>query len=479
MLTPSGHPKSYNLTMLLYQWALHLKQKGKSVIMAGIGKPTYPISLEFAQAQQQFWANMSQKSELARQHLDGDNGLDPDAINAIASIDATADYGDPQGDFSARAQVALILKREFKNALKVEADNVLFTVGGTNALYSMFKIIDQQHANGILVTSFPYYALYSGPNNENQLYPIAVMDAPGYRLTAQLLEQTLTAAQAEATRQQTVLSAFILCNPNNPLGTVLNKQELAAIAVVLRKYPQMMIILDEVYGEMSFTNDPCISLLQVAPDLKERILLMRSATKAMSAAGERAAIVVTFNKEIMGKMITEMVNTIGHAPRSSQMAFAHAMAKINDTELRNIRRYYEPQVRYVEQRLRLMGAAMPDPRYRVEGGFYVVADLSELLGMDIPPEAARALNKIGPAQTDAEIAFSLLFQDHIMIAPLSQSGIDAKKCYFRITCSAGMSQLETLMDRLEKRLKQCRGNAKQKKDTMKPLHIKSERVAEQ
>src|SRR5579872_3464320 len=339
MRCPAGHPQSYNLTMLLYQWALHLHQKGKSIIFAGIGKPSFPINLAYAQAQQQYWENITQQSMLARKYLEGDNPSATLEHDAIAAIDATIDYGDPQGDVAARKMVAETLTKSLNSKVLIGAENVLFTVGGTNALYSMFKIINHDHPQGLMVTSFPYYSLYSGPNNENQLYSIPVMDAPGYRLTASLLEQTLARAHQEATHQQTVVSAFILCNPNNPLGTVLNKEELAAIAVVLRKYPQMYIILDEVYGEMAFTAAPCVSLLEAAPDLKERIILMRSATKVMSAAGERAAVAITFNKMLMGKMITELVNTIGHAPRATQMAFALGLQNIDANELYNIRRF--------------------------------------------------------------------------------------------------------------------------------------------
>lgn len=448
MLNPLNQPKSYNLTMLLYQWALILQQQGHPVIMAGIGKPTYPINIDFVESNLAYWQELHKKSLLARKYL-SEQSSDDLVNNPIVELNAVIDYGEPQGDHSCRSMIAKSLMTSFKNKIDITAENVIFTVGGSSALYNIFKILNKRIPNGMMVTSFPYYALYAGPEEKNNLYPIPVLEENGYRLTASLLEATLKKAGEEARQQNTALSAFILCHPNNPLGFVLDEKELKDIAEVLRKYPDMYIILDEVYAEMCFGNNHFISLLEAAPDLKEKIIMMRSGTKAISAAGERIAIAVTFDEKFMHELVVENVNTTSHASRSMQLAFAHSLNKMNAQELQQIKNFYEPQIRYAEERLKNMGLAMPDPEYKVQGGIYVLADLSTLLGMEIPEAAERILNKKGRAENDYEIAFSLLFGHHIMIYPLSGSGVPAEKCYFRMTCTMGLPKLKEMLDRIE------------------------------
>lgn len=454
MLNPLHHTKSYNLTMILYQWALILQQEGHPIIMAGIGKPTYPINIDFVESNLAYWKELHEKSLLARKYVSDTAYQEHDPI---VDLNAVIDYGEPQGDYICRDMIAKSLSESFKNKITVGPENIIFTVGGSSALYNIFKILNKRKPNGLMVTSFPYYALYAGPEEINNLYPIPVMETSGYRLTADILKTTLKKAEIEAHNQNTSLSAFILCNPNNPLGTVLDENELKEIAEILRSYPDMYIILDEVYAEICFSDIAFVSLLEAAPDLKEKIIMMRSGTKAISAAGERIAIAVSFDKKFMHELVVENVNTTSHASRSTQLAFAHALSKMNLQELNQIRNYYEPQVRYVENRLKSMGIAMPDTEYNVQGGIYVLADLRILLGMEIPESAVYVLNKKGKIENDYEIAFSLLFEHHIMLTPLSTCGISPEKCYFRITCTMGIPKLKELLDRIEIILK-SRGN---------------------
>lgn len=449
IFTPSGHITRYNLTMLLYQWALVLKEEGLPVIVAGIGKPTYPLNLDYVEAEKQYWDNLFNKVKLAKSFIDENDMTEEERSNCIADQDAVIDYGDPQGDLECRKSMGEYLTKFFNQKVTVTAENILFTVGGSSALYNLFKVLNNRKPDAKIITPVPYYPLYKGPDNINQLYTIDVMECPGYKLTAPLLETSLKKAK------QTSSSALLLCNPNNPLGTVFDENDWQEFAKILRKFSDISIILDEVYSEMSFHDKPFISLLEIAPDLKDRTILLRSATKALSAPGERIACIAAFNKDLIHDLVVENIKTTSHAPRSGQYAFSKAMHTINLNEVEKIKNFYEPQVRYVEQRLNAMGAAMPDTSYKVQGGFYVLANLSKLRGMTIPKSASRAINCEDKAKTDYDIAFALLFSKHIMLAPLSQCGISSDKCYFRITCSAGLSKLKVLMDRIEDALNKC------------------------
>ncbi len=145
----------------------------------------------------------------------------------------------------------------------------------------------------------------------------------------------------------------------------------------MRRHPELHIIFDEAYTEMSYVEMP--SLLAVAPDLKSRIIILRSATKAWSAAGERLAIILGFDDELMNELLAENINMTGHASRSGQRAYAETMAYFDKKEHESRLAFYKEKVMYVSERLKGMGAAMPDAAYKIEGTFYVLADLSDLL----------------------------------------------------------------------------------------------------
>jgi len=234
---------------------------------------------------------------------------------------------------------------------------------------------------------------------------------------------------------------------------VIGENELKRIAQVLRNHPELTIILDEAYAEMVLDGTKHVSLLTVAPDLKERIIVMRSATKGLSAAGERMAIALVFNPDIMSSILDPNILSTGHAARSLQMAYAKTMNNFTDANRIEINNFYRQKVDFVSRRLHEMGAAMPDKQYQVKGTFYVLADFSELQGEPLAQRAAEALEKKGKINTDEDIAYTLLFTDSIMISPSSYYGVEKHRGYLRITCSADLDKLQDLMDRLEVHLK--------------------------
>ncbi len=461
---PDGKPAGQmDKIMVLSIWTNHFKQTKQAlqnkdpIIAAGMGKPTFPIHLNAVMNAMAYWEEMLKLSIEANQKLCGTT-LDPKLIDELVKARAAIDYGHPQGDIESREKMACALAKWYENKVTIGAEDVMFTVGGAAALHLIFKVINKRVPHGLIVTPFPRYTLYAGTNPKNNLFPIDLMKEKGYRLTAEILEKGLKAAQQTAKKQGTKLSAFLLCDPNSPLGQVLGESELIKIAAVLRKYPDMKIILDEAYAEMQLDGNKRISLLQVAPDLKDRIILMRSATKGLSDAGERMAVTVAFDTEIMGELLQESVNIYGHPPRSLQSAYAGTMEKIvkNTSEIKNSALFYKMQVDFVYKSLKEIGASLPDPTYKVEGGFYVLADLSDLRGMALSNGTETALNKTGDIANDEDICYDLLFRDGVSIAPLSYFGISPKLGYLRITCSGGFEELKILIDRIATRLVEAR-----------------------
>jgi aspartate/methionine/tyrosine aminotransferase len=453
LLTPAGYPANgMDRIMLLAIWANYLQENSNGgIIIAGIGKPTFPINIFAAKIAENYWKDFFLKSKKERSLVNSSK-------NQVFShsLNSAIGYGDPQGDVEARIKMASGLTRWYSNAhpIKINAGHILFTIGGAGALRVIFNFFNKKYPQSKIITAFPYYSLYAGLWGEDNFQPIHVMNNPGYRLTAKSFHDSLEQA-SRLPGGKSQISAFLMCDPNNPLGTMIDKHELSEIAKILKANSHLFIILDEAYAEMSYEPNKHLSFLSIDPDLQDRIILIRSATKALSAAGERMGVIVTSNSYLMGEFIQENINLCGHTPRSLQHAFAGAMDKLDESELAALKNYYKPKVDYVWNRLNEMGAAMPDKDYRIEGTFYVLGNFEDLLGMDLPVATKKVLNKTGEIKTDEDIVYYLLFKHQVMVAPISYFGI-RNKAYLRITCSCDEMLLKQLMDRLEICLKEAR-----------------------
>lgn len=458
MFAPNGQfANKIEKVMLLSLWAHTLKEEmesqnlinQKKLIFAGFGKPTYPINEHTIASYQSYWKKIADLRQKWHEN--------PEGMQESTAVD----YGDPRGDSYPRALMAEIMSAWYQEEIKSE--HVLFTVGGIGALRVIFETFNTHYddiPNYRVITPFPHYSAYSN-NPSHCLHPIDVMKEPGYKLTANALESSIKEAYSLAETDHGLPKALLICNPSNPLGNIIDEAELIKIAEVLRGYPDLYIIFDEAYAEMSFVKIPP-SFLKIAPDLKNRLIIMRSATKALSAAGERMAVLLVFDPTLMNEMLNKNISYFIHAPRSAQLAYAETMANFDEIERMKLVVFYKNKVDYVINRLSLMGASMPDPLYAVEATFYALTDLSDLFGLELPDEMQRVFKKTlsGKVTTDEELAYYLLFKDSIMVAPLSYFGLSHTNGFMRITCSGNEQELKELMDRLEQRLLKARQDKK-------------------
>ncbi len=443
MLTPNNESgDKLDKVMLLATWANTLSAEGKSeMIFAGMGKPTYPVNVHTIESFIGYY--QGHLSILARSAQSSEQDRAKAAIN----------YGDPRGMPSAKTTMAEAMTRWYGTPIKPE--NILFTVGGAGALRVIFETMNELNKDTPgyrVITPFPHYTLYS--DNSHTLHPVEVLNESGYRLTANALRNSIEKANLLAETDKKAPKYILLCNPNNPLGTVISEGEWTDIISVLKEYPDLKIVIDEAYAEMDWSDTK--SLLTMAPELKERVILLRSATKAHSAAGARLAMLMAFDSQLMNELIAKNVGMIGHAPLASQKAYADTMKLFDENNVQTLKKFYKPKVDYVAGRLEDMGALLPDPNYRSDGTFYAMADLSDIFGTEIPEAAERALGRTGKIQTSEELTYSFLFDKQLMIAPGQYFGLPENLGFMRITCSDEPEKLEDMMGRIESYLLDAR-----------------------
>lgn len=462
MLTPERLPaENMDRVMLLSMWFHTLKQEAGvndespmsiRYISAGMGRPTFRINPFMVDCFVKYWQGIADLLKKAQ------SSSRSERLESLA-----LGYCDPRGDPAALEAMSRAMTKWYK--VDIKRENILFTVGGAGALRIIFETFNELYADiphYRVITPFPHYTLYK--DNRHRLHPVDVMQEPGYQLTAKALESSIQEAYNLAEEDGNTPKVVLFCNPNNPLGTVISEDELTKIAKVLRAYPHLKVVIDEAYAEM-YWGPKIPSLLKLAPDLKERIIILRSATKALSAAGERMAMLMAFDPVLMNQLRAKNIGTIGHAPQSAQQAYAYTMDHFDSTEQRTLMDYYKPKVDYVADRIKQMGAAMPDAHYEVTSTFYVVCDLSDMLGMDIPQGAERALGYRGTIETNEALCYSLLFKKRLMLAPVTYFGMPYENGYMRITCSGQRKELKEMLNRIEDVLYEARAANYQELDT--------------
>lgn len=393
-----------------YSWALHFQQKNPNCVIACIGKPTAPIYTPLLHAMKSYPLQLKPNESIC--------------------------YGDLQGELSYRKLIAAAFTRLYKTDFT--AENILFTVGGKMGLQAIKHLVKKSCAGKKVVVTLPTYPDHKMVPDDD----LIMVDTTSAPLTAQSLELALQDTNPES------IGAFIFCSPNNPMGWTVSKQEWDIISQVLEKYPNSIIILDEAYAELTF-GDSHASLVSQAPNLKNRIILLRSATKGLSASGARMAILACWNPLYMTELVDYHCTHTIHAPIDGQYAYAKAMESLKDSDLKKLAQYYEPQVRTVEKVIKKYNFHFSDRP--ISGTFYVVAKFNELIGKRMSAKAWPIYpQKKEFIESDIDVAFHLLAEYGIAFMPMSLMGIDPQAGLLRITCSMNSKEFKQLTAQLEK-----------------------------
>jgi aspartate aminotransferase len=172
-----------------------------------------------------------------------------------------------------REAVCTKLKRD--NNLDYKPENILVSTGAKQSLANVVMAIVNKGDDVVIPT--PYWVTYSEIVKlaEGKVTLVRTSIENKYKLTAEELESALTPTT----------SLFIFSSPCNPSGSVYTKDELAALAEVFRKYPNVFIISDEIYEYINFVGKH-ESIAQF-DDLKDRIIIINGLSKGYAMTGYR------------------------------------------------------------------------------------------------------------------------------------------------------------------------------------------------
>ncbi|WP_223531607.1 aminotransferase class I/II-fold pyridoxal phosphate-dependent enzyme [Pseudomonas sp. GL-RE-20] len=303
------------------------------------------------------------------------------AYAAIAS--GATKYTPTSGVKALRVAVQRKLQRE--NGLDYPLPGIVIANGAKQIIFNAFAAT-LDDGDEVLVPT-PYWPSFPDCVRFNGGEPVFIQStlAQGCKLDAERLEQHI----GERTRW------LILNGPGNPSGAVYSTAELQALAEVLRRHPQVLILLDELYEHIRFDGQPAQNLLNVAPDLQARCLLVGGVSKTYAMTGWRVGFgagpqVLTSVMAVVQSQSTSGASSVGQA--AALAAFAGGLDFLP-----------EQVVAYQQRRDLLVSALRAVDGLEVlepQGGFFVFVRCAGLLGR-YRPDGTRLNN-------DADVVVYLL-----------------------------------------------------------------------
>ena len=313
----------------------------------------------------------------------GEPDFDTPAFIRDAAAKALAEgqtrYGPAAGEPALREAIAAKLSSE--NQVPTRAAQVLVTNGGKQALFNLFQVVLQSGDELLLPApywlSYPDMAELAGASV--RLIPSSAAD--GFRLTPAALEAAITPAS----------KLLVLNSPGNPTGMVLSRSELEALAAVLRRHPQVLVVCDEIYEFLLAPGHSHHSLAAVAPDLAERILIVGGCAKGWAMTGWRIGWLAGHEAVIKAAAALQSQST------SNVCTFAQygALAAVNgprDCVSAMVEQFNSRRQRLSDGLRSIEGVQLQPP----EGAFYAFPDVSHY-GLDSMTLCNRLLDEVGLA----------------------------------------------------------------------------------
>jgi aminotransferase len=310
-----------------------------------------------------------------------------------------------------REEITSYLLRNFH----VEYDpktEILVTVGASQALDLALRAIINPGDEVIVVEpSFvsyvPLVVLAGG-------IPVSVQTngVDEFKLQPQQIEQVITSKT----------KALILCSPNNPTGTVLNKKELEAISEIVKKY-DLLVISDEIYAELTY--DEAYTSFAAIEAMRERTILVSGFSKGFAMTGWRLGFAAA-PSEFLQAMLKIHQYTMMCAPTMAQYGAIEAL-KNGANDVAEMKKSYRRRRNYFVQSLNEMGLSCHLPG----GAFYA-----------FPSIKATGL-------TSEQFAEQLLLEEKVAVVPGSVFG-ESGEGYIRCSYASSLEQLQEAVKRMER-----------------------------
>ena len=216
------------------------------------------------------------------------------------------------GTVELREAIAAKLKRD--SGLHYALNELLATAGAKSAIYSALAAT-LEPGDEVLIPA-PYWVSYPDMTLACDGKPVTIpcLEESGFKLTAAQLEAAITPR-----------TRWLLINsPSNPTGAAYTLAEYVALAEVLSRHPTVLVMTDDIYEHIRFDGQSTAHILQAAPELRDRTLIVNSLSKTYAMTGWRIGYVAG-PRDLVQALETLLSQSAGNCCSISQAAAVEAL----------------------------------------------------------------------------------------------------------------------------------------------------------
>lgn len=298
-----------------------------------------------------------------------------------------------------------------RHQLKLNWQQIMVTVGASQGfMITMMALLNP--GDKVLIPS-PYFPLYGYSTILSGGDSVFVdTSADGFVLTPEALDHQL--------QGHPEIKLLMLNYPNNPTGTTYSKDQVKGLAEVLRKYPDVYVLSDEIYGDLVYEGDH----YSMVDELPDRTILLAGASKSYAMTGFRLGflhIPADLYEELF-KIFQTMVTCVSTPDQWAGVAAYND----GDQAIDDMKGEYNHRRKMIVDRMTAMGFDIPHPA----GAFYVFPRIPAKYGDD-----------------DQAFALDLAEKAKVGVIPGSAFGPGGQG-YFRFSYAAAYEDIAVAMDRM-------------------------------
>ncbi|MGO2505228.1 MAG: pyridoxal phosphate-dependent aminotransferase [Psychrobacter alimentarius] len=374
-------------TLAITNKAKELKAAGKDIIGLGAGEPDFDTP-----------------EHIKKAAIDAIN----DGFTKYTAVDGTPEL-----------KKAIIEKFKRDNDISYEPNEILVSVGGKQSFFNLAQAFINPGDEVIIPA--PYWVSYPDMVIIAEGVPV-IVKCPAeqdFKITPEQLEDAIT----DKTKM------LVLNSPSNPTGMIYTLDELKAIAEVLKKHPHVYVASDDMYEHIRWTGDKFYNILNAAPELKDRAIILNGVSKAYAMTGWRIGYAGGPAKLIGAMKKVQSQST--SCPTSISQVAAEAAISGDQSVL-------EPMVAAFEKRCDLVVDGLNNIKgitcLRPDGAFYVYPEIKPLI-------------KAAGLSSCTEFSAWLLEKVGVAVVPGDAFGLGG---YMRISYATDEATLKDALSRIEK-----------------------------
>lgn len=279
------------------------------------------------------------------------------ALDAVKNntLDVVA-YSRSEGSEEYRTKIATYYA---KNGIEVNADQIIVTTGGSEALLFTFGSI-MDDGDEVIIPE-PFYANYNGFSTASGVKVVPVISKIEDNFALPPIEEFEKLITPKT-------KAILICNPGNPTGYLYSKEEIKKLVKIVKEH-DLFLIADEVYREFAYDGTEHYSVMQ-EEGLEENAIIIDSVSKRYSMCGARIGCIVSKNKEVIDtalKFAQARLSPPTYAQIASEAALDTPQSYFDDV----IEEYVSRRNILIEGLEAIEGVKVAKPK----GAFYCIAEL--------------------------------------------------------------------------------------------------------